>query len=58
MKFEYWSKRLDNKGGNLYGVGRRTKKTTLRRERLLAKSEIRRETQLNELQSITLKHNI
>ncbi len=41
--FEYWSKREGNRKGNLYGVGRKTKKITLGCERLKAKDSIRKD---------------
>ena len=40
LGFEYWGKRKFNKNGNLYGPGRKTKKTTLRAERAASKCEI------------------
>ena len=51
MKFgEYWSKRVGNKNGNLYGRGRKTKKTTLVRERMISKRIIS-----NELNDVSIK---
>lgn len=38
--YEYWSKRLGNKGGGC-GLGRSTKKQTLSRERIKQKMELR-----------------
>lgn len=38
--YEYWSKRLGNKGGGR-GLGRSTKKQTLSRERIKQKMELR-----------------
>lgn len=40
IDYEYWSKRLGNKGGGR-GLGRSTKKQTLSRERLKQKMELR-----------------
>lgn len=53
MKFgEYWSKRVGNKSGNLYGRGRKTKKTTLARERMISKRMIS-----NEIKNSYLEEN-
>ena len=38
--YEYWSKRVGNKGGGR-GLGRSTKKETLSRERMASKKELR-----------------
>lgn len=46
--YEYWSKRLGNKGGGR-GIGRLTKKETLSRERMRQKIELK-----NELNAIPL----
>lgn len=40
--YEYWSKRLGNKGGGR-GIGRLTKKETLSRERMRQKIELKNE---------------
>lgn len=37
--YDYWSKRIGNKGGG-WGIGRSTKKETLARERMQAKQEL------------------
>ena len=46
--YEYWSKRLGNKGGGR-GIGHLTKKETLSRERMRQKIELK-----NELNAIPL----
>lgn len=40
--YEYWSKRIGNKGGGR-GIGRSTKKETLSRERMAYKEELNKE---------------
>lgn len=40
--YEYWTKRKGNKGGGR-GIGRSTKKETLARERMEAKTELNNE---------------
>lgn len=40
--YEYWSKRIGNKGGGR-GIGRSTKKETLSRERMAGKKELNKE---------------
>lgn len=39
LTYEYWSKRMGNKGGGR-GLGRGTKKETLSRERMKQKQEL------------------
>ena len=40
--YDYWSKRIGNKGGG-WGIGRSTKKETLSRERMASKEELSKE---------------
>ena len=37
--YDYWTKRIGNKGGG-HGIGRSTKKETLARERMHSKQEL------------------
>ena len=49
--YDYWSKRIGNKGGG-WGIGRSYKKETLSRERMFSSELVRKETEesWNELQ--------
>lgn len=46
--YEYWSKRIGNKGGG-HGIGRATKKETLSRERMAGKEALIKDMKENDL---------